>query len=132
MTITTNDENADKETVVNGYVPGMNSELTDLLIMVVMALILFFMKMDNNFPLTARYGINAAILIPFCVGLIIPVIKSQVDDKTTFDNVYVSVILVIGLGIIFYNILLNKKLVQKISYLVYVGVLIISYSFICF
>ena len=28
MTITTNDENADKETVVNGYVPGMwNSEL---------------------------------------------------------------------------------------------------------
>ena len=126
MTITTNDENADKETIVNGYVPGMwNSELTDLLIMVVMALILFFMKMDNNFPLTTRYGINYAILIPFCIGLVVAVVKSQIGDDTIFDYIYVSLILVIGLGIIFYNMLLNKKASSKISYLVYVGVLIL-------
>ena len=64
MTINSNDENADKESVLNAYVPGLwNSELTDFLVMVMMSLILFFVKGNGLFPLSASGGINYTLWI---------------------------------------------------------------------
>ena len=79
MTINSNDENVDKESVLNAYVPGLwNSELTDFLVMVMMSLILFFVKGNGLFPLSANGGINYTLWISFAIGLFIPVLKTQV------------------------------------------------------
>lgn len=132
MTINSNDAEADKETVLNAYVPGVwNSELTDFLAMVIMCLILFFMKSSNQFPLSQNGGINYTLWISFAIGLFIPVLRTQLEASTTsnsligFDNFYTITVIIMGVFIIIYNLLLNSGVSGKGSYAIYVGLIIL-------
>lgn len=127
MTINSNDENADKETVLNAYVPGLwNSELTDFLVMVMMSLILFFVKGDGQFPLLQGGGINYTLWICFAVGLFLPVLKTQVyESSVDFDNFYSILIVVIGILIVIYNLIFNSSASNKGGYAIFVGLIIL-------
>ena len=127
MTINSNDENVDKESVLNAYVPGLwNSELTDFLVMVMMSLILFFVKGNGQFPLSPSGGINYTLWISFAIGLFIPVLKTQVyESSVDFDNFYSILIAVIGIFILIYNLIFNSSAGNKGGYAIFTGLIIL-------
>ena len=127
MTINSNDEDADKESVLNAYVPGLwNSELTDFLVMVMMSLILFFVKGNGRFPLLQGGGINYILWISFTVGLFIPVLKTQIyESSVDFDNFYSILIAIIGIFIVIYNLTFNSSNNNKGGYAIFTGLIIL-------
>ena len=77
--------------LLNDYTPGVwNSELTDYLIMIVLAILLFVFKLNNTFPLDTN---NTFINIPlwgfFMLGLIIPpILQDFYNSSIKLEKVY--------------------------------------------
>jgi|688.fasta_scaffold228767_3 hypothetical protein len=127
QTITLNSNSSEEiNQIINAYVPGVwNSELTDFLIMIIMCVILFFVKFNNIFPFqNANKNINYILWIPFIIGLIIPVIKIILFNKSTiFDNIQVIIIICIGIFMLIYNIFSKQS--NIIFYIIYSGIIIL-------